>query len=72
MDCQPESEGTLISLKLDTGSGANVVPETVVVSTAEEAADGQEKRLKVQANSWDLAPALEINTCTKCRASKVK
>lgn len=51
MDCQPESEGTLISLKLNTGSGANVVPETVVVSTAEEAADGQEKWLKVQANS---------------------
>lgn len=58
MDCQPESEGTLVSLKLDTGSEANMVPETVVVTTAEAAADGQEKWLKV----WDLAPALEINT----------
>lgn len=32
MSCQPESKGTLISLKLDTGSEANMVPETVVLA----------------------------------------
>lgn len=31
MSCQPKSKGTLISLKLDTGSEANVVPETAVL-----------------------------------------
>lgn len=30
MACRPESKGTLISLKLDTGSEDNVVPETML------------------------------------------
>lgn len=32
MSCRPESKGMLISLKLDAGSEANVVPETVVLA----------------------------------------
>lgn len=30
MACQPESKGTLISLKLDKGSEGNMVPETML------------------------------------------
>lgn len=44
-------------MKLDTGSEANMVPEAEVVSAAEETTDGKEKWLKLQADSWDLAPA---------------
>lgn len=60
MACQPESKGTLISLKLDTGSEANVVPETML-TWQKNPQMVERKQLKVQDDSWDLPSALEIH-----------
>lgn len=59
MACQPESEGTLISLKLDTGSEGNTVPDTML-ALQKKPQMAERKQLKVQDDSWDLAFALEI------------
>lgn len=61
MSCQPESKGTLISLKLDTGSEANMVPGTVVLALQKKTQMVERKQLTLQADSWVLGSALEIH-----------
>lgn len=57
---QAQSKRTLTSLELDTGSEANMVPDTVVLTLQKKPQMIERKWLKSQADSWDFPCALEM------------